>query len=252
MQPVGTGLGTRTMVGARIHFGIGRLRLHGLRGIAAVAALACGPYRFRRKRSANSDVIQISSTKNTSIKIAKGKPKTIKTNAAVLRDRHRRSGDRQRQSADRQAPSTCWAIISARPASHCSTRTSSSSARVDIEVTLDTDRSQARSATPFRTPNIEVSSANGRLVLSGSAKDAVAADKATRIAIAFLRRGGGHQFGQHLLLAAGPAQCPLRRDQPPGRRRNSARKIAAAYTGPIGDDLFNSIREPRATRRRAS
>ena len=60
-------------------FGYGRLvRLIGR--IAAAVTLALLPAVADAQAQANTNVIQISSSKTTSIKIAKGKPKTIKTN----------------------------------------------------------------------------------------------------------------------------------------------------------------------------
>ncbi|TIS07040.1 MAG: secretin, partial [Mesorhizobium sp.] len=54
-----------------------------LRAMAAGAFLAAaGMLAFGAPAQANNDVVYVSATKNASIKVAKGKPKTIMTNAA--------------------------------------------------------------------------------------------------------------------------------------------------------------------------
>jgi len=56
---------------------------------------------------------------------------------------------------------------------------------VDIEVTLDTDQLASTIRASVPDANIKVGSANGRVVLSGEADDAVAAEKANQIATRF-------------------------------------------------------------------
>ena len=56
---------------------------------------------------------------------------------------------------------------------------------VDIEVTLDTDQLASTIRASVPDANIKVGSANGRVVLSGEADDAVAAEKANKIATRF-------------------------------------------------------------------
>jgi pilus assembly protein CpaC len=56
---------------------------------------------------------------------------------------------------------------------------------VDIEVTLDTEQLADTIRTAVPGADIKVSSANGRVVLSGEADDAVAAEKASKIATRF-------------------------------------------------------------------
>ena len=62
-------------------------------------------------------------------------------------------------------------------------------------MTLDADKLASTIHDTIPNSDIEVKSANGRLVLSGSAEDAVAADKATAIAT----EPGGKGPGQHLI-----------------------------------------------------
>jgi pilus assembly protein CpaC len=56
---------------------------------------------------------------------------------------------------------------------------------IDIEVTLDTDQLASTIRASVPDAKIKVGSANGRVVLSGEADDAVAADKASKIASRF-------------------------------------------------------------------
>ena len=198
------------------------------------------------ERAAANDVIHISSTKNTSIKIAKGKPRTIKTNVPfyeiVIGDPEIANvnplTDRSFYVLGNNLGTTGIALFD---------ENKQLVGTVDIEVTLDTDRlaSTIRDSVPG-AEDIKVSSANGRVVLSGSAEDAVAADKASQDRIELLRRGGGHQLGQHLVVAAGPAQRPLRRDQPRRSAQELGTEIGVRYLGHDGGISFNSDRRHRA------
>ena len=190
------------------------------------ASVGAGGLLAATERAAANDVIHISSTKNASIKIAKGKPRTIKTNVPFYEIV---IGDPEVANVNPLTDSSFYVLGNNLGTTGIALFDENKQlvGTVDIEVTLDTDRlaSTIRNSVPGGE-DIKVSSANGRVVLSGSANDQVAADKASKIATQLLRRGGGDQFGQHLLLAAGPAQRPLRRDQPPGRAGTRHRRSA--------------------------
>jgi len=134
--------------------------------------------------AARDDVITISATKHATIKVAKGKPQTIRTSAPfyeiVIGDPTIANvnplTDKSFYVLGNELGTTGIALFD---------ENKQMVGTVDIEVTLDADRlaSTIREAVPGA--DIKVSSANGRLVLSGSAKDAVAAEKARTIATRF-------------------------------------------------------------------
>lgn len=155
------------------------LRLRCLRALAAalVAAmpllLAAGP--------ASAQVVNISAERGAKVKVAKGKPRTVKTNAAfyeiVIGDPAVANvtplTDRSFYVLGNELGTTGIALFN---------ESKQLVGTVDIEVTLDTDglAGTIRDAVPGN--DIKVKTANGRIVLSGSANDAVAAEKAKKIA----------------------------------------------------------------------
>ena len=156
-------------------------------GAAAMSLLALAVGSFLAvggAAQAANDVIHISSTKNASIKIAKGKPRTIKTNAAfyeiVIGDPEIANvnplTDRSFYVLGNNLGTTGIALFD---------ENKQLVGTMDIEVTLDTDRLASTIRDSVPGADIKVSSANGRLVLSGSAEDQVAADKASKIATRF-------------------------------------------------------------------
>lgn len=134
--------------------------------------------------SANDDVITISATRNSTVKVAKGKPQTIRTSAPfyeiVIGDPTVANvnplTDRSFYVLGNQLGTTGIALFD---------ENKQLVGTVDIEVTLDTDRLASTIKEAVPESDIKVSSANGRVVLSGSAKDAVAAAKANTIATRF-------------------------------------------------------------------
>src|SRR5262245_4008192 len=159
-----------------------RARAGRLLAILAAALLALCPVATRAL--ADASVIQISSTKTTSLKIAKGKPKTIKTNVPfyqiVIGDPEIANvnplTDRSFYVLGNNLGTTGIALFD---------ENKQLVGSVDIEVTLDTDRLASTIRDTVPGADIEVKSANGRLVLSGSADDALAAEKANKIATEF-------------------------------------------------------------------
>ena len=130
---------------------------------------------------AANEVIHISSTQNTSIKIAKGKPRTLKTNAPfyeiVIGDPEIANvnplTDRSFYVLGNNLGTTGIALFD---------ENKQLVGSIDIEVTLDTDRLASTIRESVPGANITVNSANGRLILSGVAQDAVAAETAISIA----------------------------------------------------------------------
>lgn len=156
-----------------------------LRNAAVAVTLAgCAITNLADVAFARDDVITISATHNSTIKVAKGKPQTIRTSAAfyeiVIGDPSVANvnplTDRSFYVLGNQLGTTGIALFD---------ENKQLVGTVDVEVTLDTDRLASTIKEAVPGSDIKVSSANGRVVLSGSAKDAVAADKAKTIATRF-------------------------------------------------------------------
>jgi pilus assembly protein CpaC len=153
-----------------------------LRAVLALA-LAAAPLLavLAMPAAANGKPITISGTKHQVLKVAKGKPQTIRTSSAfyeiVIGDPEIANvsplTDRSFYVLGNELGTTGLALFD---------ENKQLVGTLDIEVTLDTDRlaSTIREAVPGS--KIEVGSANGRLVLSGEANDAVDAEKAKNIA----------------------------------------------------------------------
>jgi len=149
---------------------------------ALALMLVAAPFvAFMAMPAAASDVITISANRNATVKVAKGKPRTIRTSMPfyeiVIGDPSIANvnplTDKSFYVLGNELGTTGIALFD---------QNKQLVGTVDIEVTLDTDRlaSTIREAVPGS--DIHVSSANGRLVLSGDAKDSLAAEKAKNIA----------------------------------------------------------------------
>ena len=197
----------------------------------------------KRNRAATSS--RSRRPRTTSIKIAKGKPKTIKTNVPFYEIV---IGDPEIANVNPLTDSSFYVLGNNLGTTGIALFDENKQlvGTVDIEVTLDTDQLASTIRDSVPGADIKVKSANGRVVLSGSADDAVAADKATQDRDRVFRRGKGDQLGQHLVLAAGPAQRPLRRDQPPGRPGTRHANRAPPITGRTAASPSTPIRGPRA------
>ncbi len=154
--------------------------------VAMLLSVACGGFLGASSNAhAANDVIHISSTKNASIRIAKGKPRTIKTNAAFYEIV---IGDPEIANVNPLTDDSFYVLGNKLGTTGIALFDENKQlvGTVDIEVTLDTDRlaTTIRDSVPGGE-DIKVSSANGRVVLSGSANDQVAADKASKIASNF-------------------------------------------------------------------
>jgi pilus assembly protein CpaC len=160
---------------ARLRTGMRRLR-----AVLAAALLALAP----AVAEAETNVIQVSSSKTTYIKIAKGKPKTIKTNVPFYEIV---IGDPEIANVNPLTDKSFYVLGNNLGTTGIALFDENKQlvGSVDIEVTLDTEKLASTIRDNVPGADIDVKSANGRLVLSGSAEDAVAAEKASKIATEF-------------------------------------------------------------------
>jgi pilus assembly protein CpaC len=178
-MPVGAGLGTKTMFGWA-----GKCNRHVRAGFVALTAALTIGVAVTEASFAAGNVVQISSTTNTTLKVAKGKPETIKTNAAFYEIV---IGDPEIANVNPLTDKSFYVLGNNLGTTGIALFDENKQlvGTIDVEVTLDTDRLAATIRKSVPDADIEVSSANGRLVLSGSANDAVAAEKAAKIATRF-------------------------------------------------------------------
>ncbi|ESY74605.1 secretin [Mesorhizobium sp. LNHC252B00] len=161
----------------------GRLRV--LRTMAVAASLAAAAMlAFGTSARADNDIVYVSSTKNASIKVAKGKPKTIMTSAAFYQIV---IGDPDIANVNPLTDKSFYVLGNNLGTTGIALFDEKKQlvGTVDIEVTLDTDQLASTIRASVPDARIKVGSANGRVVLSGEADDAVAADKANKIATRF-------------------------------------------------------------------
>jgi len=216
----------------------------GLMGMAVAASICAAGLISTTSGAAASDVIHISSTKNASIKIAKGKPKTIKTNVPFYEIV---IGDPEVANVNPLTDDSFYVLGNTLGTTGIALFDENKQlvGTVDIEVTLDTDRlaSTIRNSVPGGE-DIKVSSANGRVVLSGSANDQVAADKASKIASNF--SGEEQVINSVNISSSQQVQLNVRFveiNRQVGQELGT--KIAATYLGHDGGISFNS--SPSAT-----
>ncbi|TPK52941.1 type II and III secretion system protein family protein [Mesorhizobium sp. B2-4-9] len=158
-------------------------RLHVAQAMAmavtmAAAGILAGPAR------ADNDIVYVSATKNASIKVAKGKPKTIMTSAAFYQIV---IGDPEIANVNPLTDKSFYVLGNNLGTTGIALFDENKQlvGTVDIEVTLDTDQLADTIRASVPDAKIKVGSANGRVVLSGEADDAVAAEKANKIATRF-------------------------------------------------------------------
>ncbi|UVK36682.1 type II and III secretion system protein family protein [Mesorhizobium sp. AR10] len=171
------------MLGLNTYRMTGRLRL--VRALAMAASLAAvGMLGFGAPAKAGNDIVYVSSTKNASIKVAKGKPKTIMTSAAFYQIV---IGDPEIANVNPLTDKSFYVLGNNLGTTGIALFDENKQlvGTVDIEVTLDTDQLASTIRASVPDANIKVGSANGRVVLSGEADDAVAAEKANKIATRF-------------------------------------------------------------------
>ncbi|WP_425453784.1 type II and III secretion system protein family protein [Mesorhizobium loti] len=162
---------------------MGRLRV--LRTVAVAASLAAATMlAFGTCAKADNDIVYVSSTKNASIKVAKGKPKTIMTSAAFYQIV---IGDPEIANVNPLTDKSFYVLGNNLGTTGIALFDEKKQlvGTIDIEVTLDTDQLASTIRASVPDARIKVGSANGRVVLSGEADDAVAAEKANKIATRF-------------------------------------------------------------------
>ncbi|TPN88464.1 type II and III secretion system protein family protein [Mesorhizobium sp. CU2] len=155
----------------------------GWRLLGAIA-LALAMLGFAAPASADNDIVYVSANKNASIKVAKGKPKTIMTSAAFYQIV---IGDPEIANVNPLTDKSFYVLGNNLGTTGIALFDQNKQlvGTIDIEVTLDTDQLASTIRASVPDAKIKVGSANGRVVLSGEADDAVAADKASKIASRF-------------------------------------------------------------------
>ncbi|CAN7555655.1 type II and III secretion system protein family protein [Mesorhizobium caraganae] len=156
-----------------------------MRAFAMAACLAAAAMLgLSAPARADNDIVYVSSTKNASIKVAKGKPKTIMTNAAFYQIV---IGDPEIANVNPLTDKSFYVLGNNLGTTGIALFDEDKQlvGTVDIEVTLDTDQLASTIRASVPDAKIKVGSANGRVVLSGEADDAVAAEKASKIASRF-------------------------------------------------------------------
>ena len=188
---------------------------------------------------AANEVIHISSTQNASIKIAKGKPRTIKTNVPFYEIV---IGDPEVANVNPLTDDSFYVLGNSLGTTGIALFDENKQlvGSVDIEVTLDTDRlaTTIRNSVPGGE-DIQVTSANGRVVLSGSANDQVAADKASKIASNF--SGQEEVINSVNISSSQQVQLNVRFveiNRQVGQELGT--KLGVKYSGPSGSIAFNS------------
>ncbi|MER8575274.1 type II and III secretion system protein family protein [Mesorhizobium sp. M1338] len=171
------------MLGLIIYRVMGRLRVLRTAAVAASVA-AAAMLAFGASARADNDIVYVSSTKNASIKVAKGKPKTIMTSAAFYQIV---IGDPEIANVNPLTDKSFYVLGNNLGTTGIALFDEKKQlvGTVDIEVTLDTDQLASTIRASVPDARIKVGSANGRVVLSGEADDAVAAEKANKIATRF-------------------------------------------------------------------
>lgn len=224
-------------------FSTGRSPQPWRRGALAAALLAAFCLAGIAPAAADSNVLKISSSQNTVLKIAKGKPKTIRTSAAfyeiVIGDPEIANvnplTDRSFYVLGNNLGTTGIALFD---------ENKQLVGSIDVEVTLDTDRLASTIRESVPGANITVNSANGRLILSGEAQDAVAAEKASSIATRF--SGTEDVINSVKISSSQQVQLNVRFveiNRQAGRELGT--KISASYMTAAGGISFNS--DPAAT-----
>lgn len=150
----------------------------------AVALAASGMLALPGAARADNDIVYVSSSKNASIKVAKGKPKTIMTSAAFYQIV---IGDPEIANVNPLTDKSFYVLGNNLGTTGIALFDDKKQlvGTIDIEVTLDTDQLASTIRASVPDAKIKVGSANGRVVLSGEADDAVAAEKANKIATRF-------------------------------------------------------------------
>ena len=165
-------------------FGFDAFRTTGGWRLLGAIALAAALLGVAAPARADNDVVHVSANRNASIKVAKGKPKTIMTSAAFYQIV---IGDPEIANVNPLTDKSFYVLGNNLGTTGIALFDQNKQlvGTIDIEVTLDTDQLASTIRASVPDAKIKVGSANGRVVLSGEADDAVAADKASKIASRF-------------------------------------------------------------------
>jgi pilus assembly protein CpaC len=165
-------------------FGFDAFRTAGGWRLLGAIALAAAMLGVTAPARADNEIVYVSANKNASIKVAKGKPKTIMTSAAFYQIV---IGDPEIANVNPLTDKSFYVLGNNLGTTGIALFDQNKQlvGTIDIEVTLDTDQLASTIRASVPDAKIKVGSANGRVVLSGEADDAVAADKASKIASRF-------------------------------------------------------------------
>ncbi|WP_292585509.1 pilus assembly protein N-terminal domain-containing protein, partial [Mesorhizobium sp.] len=171
------------MFGLNIHSVKRGRRLAGVFAVA-VSLAGVGMLVLSGQARAGNDIVYVSATKNASIKVAKGKPRTIMTSAAFYQIV---IGDPEIANVNPLTDKSFYVLGNNLGTTGIALFNENKQlvGTIDIEVTLDTEQLANTIRASVPDAKINVGSANGRVVLSGEADDAVAAEKANKIATRF-------------------------------------------------------------------
>ncbi|KQZ78325.1 secretin [Mesorhizobium sp. Root157] len=211
----------------------------GLRAPLGVAALAvAGMMALPAPSVAGGDIVKVSATRNTSIKVAKGKPRTIKTDAPFYEIV---IGDPEIANVNPLTDKSFYVLGNNLGTTGIALFDENKQlvGTVDVEVTLDTEQLANTIRASVPGANIKVGSANGRVVLSGEATDAVAAEKASKIATRF--SGEEEVINSVSISSSQQVQLNVRFveiNRQVGQELGT--KLGVRYAGPSGSIGFNS------------
>ena len=182
-------------------------------------------------------IIRVSAGKTTPVKVAKGKPQTIRTNAAFYEIV---VGDPEIANVNPLTDNSFYVLGNKLGTTGIALFDANRNlvGSVDIEVTLDTENLADTIREVAPDSNIKVTSANGRVVLSGSAKNAVQAEKAQKVAKRF--SGDEEIINSVAVTTSQQVQLNVRFveiNRTVGQELGA--KIGASYTGPAGSISFN-------------
>ena len=204
----------------------------------ALLALPGGLATTPVQAAGEGNVIRISTGASTKVKVAKGKPQTIRTNAAFYEIV---VGDPEIANVNPLTDNSFYVLGNKLGTTGIALFDANRNlvGSVDIEVTLDTSNLSATIREVAPDSDIKVTSANGRVVLSGSAKNAVQAEKAQSVA----KRYSGDEEIINSVSVTSSQQVQLNVRFVEINRvvgQELGAKIGASYTGPAGNISFNS------------
>ena len=179
-QPSPNGCGLRNIMR---HNGIHRTGARFAARMLAPAIVAglLAPLAVATGAQARDQIVSLSVAQSKSIRVSKGKPQTIRTDAAFYEIV---IGDTEIANVNPLTDKSFYVLGNKLGTTGIALFDEQKQlvGTVDIEVTLDTDRLASTIRETIPEADIKVESANGRVVLSGQAKDSVDAEKVEKIA----------------------------------------------------------------------